>query len=81
MPFAMFRARSFSKKVVKRLGFALTDFVPENLKTKMQGAPVGAGFRFLACAYSCERCAFFLGILHVFFVFLRKMRDGWVTVW
>ena len=25
--------------------------------------------------------AFFLGILHVFFVFLRKMRDGLVTVW
>ena len=24
---------------------------------------------------------FFLGILHVFFVFLRKMRDGLVTVW
>jgi hypothetical protein len=44
VPFAMFRARSFSKKVVKRLGFALTDFVPENLKTKMQGTPVGAWF-------------------------------------
>ena len=34
--------REFCKKVVKRLGFALTDFVPENLKTKMQGTPVGA---------------------------------------
>ena len=30
---------------------------------------------------SASVALFFLGILHVFFVFLRKMRDGLVTVW
>ena len=34
-----------------------------------------------ASVASASDALFFLGILHVFFVFLRKMRDGLVTVW
>ena len=50
--------RRFRKKVVKRLGVAVTDFRPEKLKTKVTGTPVGTGFCNFSCAYLLSRVSF-----------------------
>ena len=57
--------RRFRKKVVKRLGVAVTDFVTEKLKTKMDRKPAGAGFQKFSVPTVARQSLFFSDCLSV----------------